>query len=344
MCRRGEVYWVRVDGGFGSETGVGRPGLILSNAKAAENSDVLVIAWLTTQLKENPCDVLTYATGKRSYVMCNQLTTIDRGRLGKIMGELSPDDMKKVDAAVADELELERVDPAVIREKETECGVLRAQNKDLRAEVAELKEKLSNLAGIEDSYRVENAMWQRLYEKALDQVCSMKLTGDLARRSVVVEKPVPAAVEAEVEEKPSLLDLNTAKFDELRKVGFSNNIALNVINRRPYTTVEDLRKVPGVTKILYDLINKRVCVIPVAVEEEPTPVEKPVVSAAVEKVNVNTASAKEMSEKLGMSLMVCYGITGYRKEHGSFGSLEDLLKTPRFKKSHIEKYGDLLTV
>lgn len=64
----------------------------------------------------------------------------------------------------------------------------------------------------------------------------------------------------------------------------------------------------------------------------------------VDRVNVNTASAREICEKTGISMSVCYSITGTRKELGPYEKLEDLLLADRFKQSHLDKYGELLEV
>ena len=64
----------------------------------------------------------------------------------------------------------------------------------------------------------------------------------------------------------------------------------------------------------------------------------------VERVNVNTASAKEIAAKTGMSLTVAYSITGTRKEIGPFETLNDLLLCDRFKQSHLDRFGELLEV
>lgn len=63
------------------------------------------------------------------------------------------------------------------------------------------------------------------------------------------------------------------------------------------------------------------------------------------KVNVNTATAKQIAEATGMSLTVAYSICGTRKrENIRFEKLEDLLLCERFKESHLEKYRDVLEV
>lgn len=86
--------------------------------------------------------------------------------------------------------------------------------------------------------------------------------------------------------------------------------------------------------------------VPDEPEVDPELEKRKIVPAPIEelKVNVNTAKATEIAEKTGLSLNVAYGITGYRKEHGKFTSISELLNTPRFKESHMKKYGDRLVV
>lgn len=64
-----------------------------------------------------------------------------------------------------------------------------------------------------------------------------------------------------------------------------------------------------------------------------------------EKVNINTASAKEISEKTGLSLTIAYSITGVRKRRGyGYKSLDELVGVTRITEGQLKKYGNLLTV
>ena len=62
------------------------------------------------------------------------------------------------------------------------------------------------------------------------------------------------------------------------------------------------------------------------------------------RVNINTASAVEINEAIGLSLHVCYGITGYRKKIGAYRSVEEILDAPRVTEYHLKKYGDRMAV
>lgn len=51
-----------------------------------------------------------------------------------------------------------------------------------------------------------------------------------------------------------------------------------------------------------------------------------------EKVNINTASMKELMKVKGINRMKARNIISYRKKHGDFKTLDDLKKVKGFKK------------
>lgn len=176
-----------------------------------------------------------------------------------------------------------------------------------------------------------------------------------------VEKPKKPEYET-----PELVDLNTCSEDDLKSIGFRPDVAKMIIAARPYTYVDDLRGVPGVTRIAYQLVEKKVTVSqveqpkpkpekpktvkrvepvkPVEPEEPVKPVEKPVVNEVIEKVNVNEASGKEIHEKTGINLNTCYGIVGYRKRNGPYRTLKELINVTNFSSRMLERYRDKLVV
>ncbi len=365
---RGEVYWVRVDSGYGTETGIGRPGLILSNNRANNGGDIVIIAWLTTQNKTEPWDIVTYATGKRSFVMCNQFQTVDKTRLGKCMGALSPDEMKKVDIALEDQLDLGYVDDTALKEKDVTIRALNVQMSELRAEIGKLKAEIESRADADVATKVEIEMWQRLYGKALDQVVSMKLSGDIARRTaeppkVEERKPAPPKVQEPViaESENDLVDVNSASFRELKSCGFSNNLILTIIDKRPYKTIDDVKKLPGVTNVMWQIVSKKICCVPAKVKEphkveEPKQPEPPkdepkdepkkekVVWDGV-KVNVNKVETiAELRRRTGMSLRPATDIIKHREQFGDYEKVEDLTNLKHFGGTCMKRYGHMLEV
>jgi competence protein ComEA len=61
---------------------------------------------------------------------------------------------------------------------------------------------------------------------------------------------------------------------------------------------------------------------------------------AAGKVNVNTATRKDLQEKLDFSVKEAQAIVDYREEHGSFKSLADLKKVPDLDVAKLEARKD----
>lgn len=62
------------------------------------------------------------------------------------------------------------------------------------------------------------------------------------------------------------------------------------------------------------------------------------------KVNVNTATWKELVDGVGISKTAALSVTGTRKRIGGFKRLEDLLKCDRFTLTHLNRYREMLEV
>lgn len=65
------------------------------------------------------------------------------------------------------------------------------------------------------------------------------------------------------------------------------------------------------------------------------------------KVNVNTATAKELAKVDGLSKSKAAAIVSYRKKHGEFKTLDDLKEVKGFKKMNedeMKKLQDKLTI
>lgn len=367
---RGEIYWVRVDGGWGSETGVGRPGLIITNDRANTASDCVTIAWLTTQPKDNPWDILTFSTGKRSYVMCNNVNTVDKTRLGKCIGTLPVDEMKQVETALENQFDLGYVDDIALKEKEREIAALEAEKTELRAEIADLKAMLDKKDDAEAAHDVELAMWQKLYEKALATVVDMKFGFDMNRREEQKKPVAPKKVEQPVmdgpkPEEPAKVDVNSCTFTDLKRCGLNAEMALKVIDGRPYKTLDDVKSVPGITNVMWAILVHKICVVPVEpkkVEEKPTEPKKPEQpkepgkrgprkSAGIlanwdgVKINVNKVeTATELREKTGLSDQACREILKHREQFGDYEKLEDLTNLKWFGDITMKRYGHMLEV
>ena len=201
---RGEIYWVKMGSGIGAEMNVTRPGLVVSCQDVNNSSDTVLIVFLTTKPHRVEWNrVITYCTGRESWVLCDQIQTVDKSRLTKYIGAMPQPDLRMVEDALEQVFDLGYTDDGALKEKDREIEARDALIAEKNAEIEALKRQLNaakyDRENLETSYKVENDMWQGLYGKALDQLIEMKLTGDIQRR---IEKPKveePVIEEAEVE-------------------------------------------------------------------------------------------------------------------------------------------------
>lgn len=406
--KRGQVWWVRDAMSVGSEISAGRTAVVVSCAAACENSPIVSVAYTTTQgqVQSRPWNVDTFLNGKKERILCNQIQTVDKSRLDRVVGQFGDDVMRRVDRAIAVNFGFSVSDPAQEREL-----------KELREKQKSHEEELIRL-------QVECGVHKKLYEAALEKLVAARFERDLEAKAAepeiveesVVEEDIPVEVTGLLNpntctfdemrangvtsnlclqiianrpyremselaalpgvndwvydrlcegmyippvEKPKkendeleLVELNTCTEDDLRRIGFRPDVVKMIIAARPYTYVDDLRGVPGVTRIAYQLVEKKVTVVPVVKEkptnvEEPVKVEEPVTvedQVTDDRVNVNEAGGKEIHEKTGINLNTCYSIVGYRKKYGPYKDLTELINVTNFSARMLEKHRDKMKV
>ena len=108
--KRGDVYRADLDPVLGSEQGGIRPVVIVQNDRGNMSSPTVIVAPLTSQRKKltqkthvcvNPPEGgLKYP----SLVLCEQLRTLEKTRLSRYLGALSPESLRRVDEALAQAL------------------------------------------------------------------------------------------------------------------------------------------------------------------------------------------------------------------------------------------------
>lgn len=347
---RGEVYWVRMDTGLGTEQGVGRPGVILSNDDLNTKGSVLNIAFLSRQYRPGQPYVEVYATGEKSYVICNQLMSFDKARMGKCIGKLDAAEQKAVDDAMEKVLDLGYKDDEAMRAKDAEIEARDAVIAEKDREIQSLKDRMKNqetahadeVAGL----KIELAVYQKLYEKSLDYTADMKFAADLARRAPVAEEP-PVEEETVITPEPPVednrVDINSATLTALKKLGFTLPMAKKIQEGRPYESVDDLKRVNGLKANMLKIVEPKLCcrpVVTVVEVEEPPVVEES--DPGFEPVDLNTASAKDLIA-VGFANGTAYKITSYRNRNGLFHSVDDLRYVP-ISQAMIDRFRDHLTV
>ena len=236
--KRGEVYYARYDDGVGSEMGVGRPVVIVSNDIGNETSPVVNVLFMTSAPKHNSTTVPVRTNRRISNVLCNQVATFDKMRLGDKMCTLTEAEMAQIDERLALTFGLPRVDLTV--------------EARLREQIAELK---AAKEAAEVQARVDSELYKKLYERTLEMLVEKRLDEDLPEEEEEYEEE-----ELEYEEAPGLVDINSCEYEDLRGVGLNDIAARMVIAKRPYKSVEDLRDVPGVTRLCYQIVASRLTV------------------------------------------------------------------------------------
>ncbi len=106
--QRGETWWVNWSGGRGSEQAGRRPALVVQTDAANQNPrypNTIVVA-ISTKGRQVPFHILIQpAEGNGltmpSYVKCEQILTISKGRLEERMGRLSEQEMERVKEALS---------------------------------------------------------------------------------------------------------------------------------------------------------------------------------------------------------------------------------------------------
>ncbi len=112
MIRRGDVYYADLSPVVGSEQGGMRPVVIIQNDKGHRYSKTVIVAPVSTRMSKPPIpthvifsdDALHYV----SMILCEQVRTIDKKRLGQWLCHLSGETLEKVDQAIKISLGLER--------------------------------------------------------------------------------------------------------------------------------------------------------------------------------------------------------------------------------------------
>ena len=83
--KRGEIYWVDFTASQGTEIKKKRPAIIISNNKLNKDSTRVIVLPLTSQKTTNimPFEVLIKVNNKNGKILCDQITSIDKSKLGQ---------------------------------------------------------------------------------------------------------------------------------------------------------------------------------------------------------------------------------------------------------------------
>lgn len=96
VVKRFDVYLVTLDPTLGSEIRKTRPCLVVSPDQMNRHINTVIVAPMTTQGRVYPTRVPCQFQGKNGQIVLDQLRTVDKVRLGKLLGQVSPFTQKAV--------------------------------------------------------------------------------------------------------------------------------------------------------------------------------------------------------------------------------------------------------
>jgi mRNA interferase MazF len=102
VVKRFEVYLVTLDPTTGREIKKTRPCLVISPDEMNRYIATVIIAPMTTQGQAYPTRVLCRFQGKEGRIVLDQIRTVDKARLIKRLGSISPSVQKAVLSVLAE--------------------------------------------------------------------------------------------------------------------------------------------------------------------------------------------------------------------------------------------------
>lgn len=104
MIKRGDVYYADLSPVVGSEQGGVRPVVVIQNDKGNKYSKTVIIAPISKKMSKPPIPThVIFSDNSLSYVsmiLCEQLRTIDKRRLGQWICTLDDKTIAKINQAI----------------------------------------------------------------------------------------------------------------------------------------------------------------------------------------------------------------------------------------------------
>lgn len=347
VYKRGDVYWLKSEE-FGLERKNGRPIVIVSSDKGNEVADQVIGLSVSTRSRWGVINVEINTPRKKSWVQCNWPVTMYKDQLSNYLYTLTEDEMSRVELGMCVAMGLSPEE----NDKEAD----EEEKRSLREEIESLKTSLARKKDVGVEVTVERDMYKKMYEKALEMLVAAKME---------TPKVVETVVEEETPKEEKKVEINSCTADELRSIGCSPTQIHYIIENRPYKSVEDIKRVPMVTRVAYKLLENRIFCIPIIEKKppkvvEPQKVEEPpketvkeakaprkykkVVIDPNKKVNMNTATVDELMSELGLCKATAQEIVSNRKLLGNFEKIEDVTRCSRFGPLCLKKYGPMMEV
>ena len=104
MVKQYEIYWTNLDPTIGSEIKKKSPGVVISPDELNKHLSTILIAPLTSTVKNRPYRVRCNVKGKQGEIALDQIRCIDKSRLSDILGQLPKDTIQNVKQVISEML------------------------------------------------------------------------------------------------------------------------------------------------------------------------------------------------------------------------------------------------
>ena len=105
--KRGEIWWVNFDPSVGGEIQKQRPAVIVSNDKSNKYLNRVQVIPVTSKVdKLYPSEAYIVVAGKQGKAMADQLATVSKQRLLKLIGRVTQMELQEIERAIRTQLEL----------------------------------------------------------------------------------------------------------------------------------------------------------------------------------------------------------------------------------------------
>lgn len=175
----------------------------------------------------------------------------------------------------------------------------------------------------------------------------------LARKEPLKEKGVSSLRPAPITQKiptPAKIDINTADISAIAQLpGIGPGLAKAIIDNRPYSTADDLLKVPGIGEKRFSRIKEFIDLpessLPPALPQRTRAIAQSVAGGAYPtKIDLNNATIGQLSNIPGIGPILGQAILDYREKNVRFNNLEELMKVPRIGQTTYEKIKEYLYI
>lgn len=175
VIRRGELYFVHLSSTYGSEQRGGRPAVIVSNNKNNTHSSTVEVVYCTLQEKNPLPTHVTIGEGKcaGSTVLCEQVTTVSKDKIGDYLYRLPDKVMEEIDRAIAVSLGIDYIFDEVACTKEHSADEeIRLRVKELEKENERLLDRLDDSFSADDINLIQQKvnMYKELYNNLIDRL------------------------------------------------------------------------------------------------------------------------------------------------------------------------------